>query len=256
MLRNHWVAMGHALFRWRSYFPLLLMPLFIVAALEVGSSLGPARWHRVPEMLGLGMSLIGLILRIIVIGTAPRGTSGRNTRAQKATTLNTRGVYSIIRHPLYFANGIVAVGMATYTGHQWLPLVVAMAALLYYERIVAAEEAFLEERFGEDFRRWASRVPAMWPRLGGFVPAETSFSWRRVCHAEFHAVGAIGATAVLIELLKHYAERGYFFLEMMSLSLAAGSSTICFSGWLWKKFPIRHSLQTGAMLVAGLLSVA
>lgn len=255
MLRNHCVAMGHALFRWRSYFPLLVMPLFIVAALEVGTSLGPARWHRIPEMLGLGMSLIGLMLRIIVIGTAPRGTSGRNTRAQKATILNTRGVYSVIRHPLYFANGIIAVGMATYTGHRWLPLVVATAALLYYERIVAAEEAFLEERFGEDFRRWASRVPAMWPRLGGFVPTETNFGWRRVCRAEFHAAGAIGATCLVIELLKHYAERGHFVPEMMSLSLAAVSATIFLSGWCWKKLPIRRYLQTGAMLVVGLSSV-
>lgn len=247
MLGNHWVAVGNAFFRWRSYLPLAMTPFFITAALEVGSSLGPARWHRTPEILGLTISLVGLIVRMLVVGTAPRGTSGRHTRRQKAATLNTRGVYSIIRHPLYLANAMIALGLATYTGHRWLPLVVATAALLYYERIVAAEEAFLEQRFGEEFQAWACRVPAMWPRLGAFVPAETRFSWRRVCRNEFHAAGVIGATTLVIELLKHYAERGQLFVEAMSLALFAASGLMCVGGWLWKKLPDRRRLQTGAM---------
>jgi protein-S-isoprenylcysteine O-methyltransferase Ste14 len=256
MVRNHWVAMGRALFRWRSYVPLMLTPFFMMAALEVGRSLGPARWHRTPEIVGLTISLFGLVLRIIVVGTAPRGTSGRNTRRQKATVLNTRGIYSIMRHPLYFANGLVALGLASYTGHPWLPLVVATAAVLYYERIVAAEEAFLEERFGDDFRRWASRVPAMWPRIREFVPAETRFSWRRVCRAEFHAAATIGATTVVIELLKHYAERGHFVLERMSFSLATVSGALFVSGWVWKKVPGRRHLLTGAMVALSVSAVA
>ncbi len=56
------------------------------------------------------ISFFGLALRVIVVGHAPYGTSGRNTREQVADTLNTTGMYSIVRHPLYLANYLIILG--------------------------------------------------------------------------------------------------------------------------------------------------
>lgn len=255
MLSNHWVDIGHILFRWRSYIPLALTPLFVIAAVEVGGSLTHGRWHRAPEIVGLGLSLIGLALRGYVVGTAPRGTSGRNTRQQKAVTLNTRGPYSVMRHPLYVANTVMALGLATSTGHRWLPLLVVVAALLYYERIVAAEEAFLEERFGDEFRTWASRVPAMWPRLRARVPAPGRFSWRRVWRSEIHALGVIGGATFVIEVLKHYAERGRLVIDAPSLAISISASLVFLAGWPGKKVAHRSRTQRFDTLMVFVIAI-
>mgnify|MGYP005945208337 FL=1 len=63
----------------------------------------------------LAVSLAGLAVRIHTVGHAPAGTSGRNTRGQVADTLNTTGFYSIIRHPLYFGNLLISLGIVLLT---------------------------------------------------------------------------------------------------------------------------------------------
>src|SRR5262245_19709566 len=93
---------GSFLFRWRSYLP--LAPLFAASyagpRIDPGSAATRVAWDAVC----LAVALIGLAVRVVTVGTAARGTSGRNTRAQKADVLNTTGIYSIVRHPLYVGN--------------------------------------------------------------------------------------------------------------------------------------------------------
>ena len=70
-------------------------------------------------------------------------------------------------------------------------MIVALASLLYHERIAAREERFLEEQFGDEFRRWADDVPAMVPAFGRYVPA-ISVLVARVLGREFHALLSSG----------------------------------------------------------------
>ncbi|PYM20277.1 MAG: hypothetical protein DMD81_02185 [Candidatus Rokuibacteriota bacterium] len=157
------VALGDFFFRWRSYLPFALLPLVILA---VGQS-RPARgrhggelgWEIACVLLSLG----GLALRAYTVGVAAPGTSGRNTREQKAASLNTTGPYSVVRHPLYVANFVIAVGLALFTRAWFLPLVVAALTFGYYACIVQREEVFLRERFGAAFDGWSARVPAVVP---------------------------------------------------------------------------------------------
>lgn len=50
-------------------------------------------------------------------------------------------MYSIVRNPLYFGNLLIAIGLALLPGVWWLLLIVGLAFFIYYERIIAAEEA-------------------------------------------------------------------------------------------------------------------
>ena len=102
------------------------------------------------------MALSAWLIRGLVVGTAPHGTSTRGTRRPTADSLSTLGAYSIVRHPLYIANTLVAVGCSLLSGTWYLPLIVVLLGFIYHERIAAREEAFLQNAFGDSFRDWAS----------------------------------------------------------------------------------------------------
>lgn len=214
---------------------MLLVPVVVAAAAEAGFSLRAQWFHRAPELLGLSSCLMGLGIRVFTVGTAPRGTSGRSTRAMKAALLNTIGIYSLVRHPLYLANALIATGLAIYTGHGWLVLIGALAVALYYERIALAEEAFLEERFGDEFRAWAARVPAVWPRLTGYVPPAMPFSWTAALRRECYAIGVIGTAVLGIDGVKHYAQTGRIDADPLSASIFVFSMAVFLPVWVAKK---------------------
>ena len=107
------------------------------------------------EVCCLLISLAGLAIRCVTVGFAPSGTSGRNTGGLKAARLNTTGMYSIVRHPLYLGNAVILAGVLLFVQVWWFALVGALLALLHYERIIFAEEEFLKRRFGESYERWA-----------------------------------------------------------------------------------------------------
>ena len=93
---------GDRLFRWRSYAPLLLLPILLLCLRETAALLP---WtddgaHHVYLLICYGVSGIGLLVRWAVIAQAPSGTSGRCTSEKIAEQLNTRGLYSAVRHPL------------------------------------------------------------------------------------------------------------------------------------------------------------
>ena len=99
----------------------------------------------------LAVSLLGLVVRIITVGRAPMGTSGRNTREQVANTLNSTGMYSVVRHPLYLGNYLIMMGFALWPHVWWLAVLTTCFYALYYERIMLAEEAFLRRALWRHF---------------------------------------------------------------------------------------------------------
>jgi len=154
------------------------------------------------------VSAVGLALRVVTVGTSPRGTSGRNTRQQKAAVLNTTGPYSVVRHPLYLANYLIGLGLSLFSRTWFLPLIVSLAVLVYYERIAAREEAFLEERFGETFRRWATRVPALMPQVRSYEPPALALDWWRALGREFYAIAEVTTAFFLFDVLEDFAVSG------------------------------------------------
>ena len=140
-LRFEFETSGNWLFKWRSYAPLFIIPLLLYALLTPLES----NILNLLLMLGLITSYIGECIRIYTIAFVPSGTSGRNTRGQRATSLNTQGIYSIVRHPLYFGNFFIFLGPFLYTGNIFVIIIFVLLFWLYYERIMFAEEAFLNK---------------------------------------------------------------------------------------------------------------
>jgi protein-S-isoprenylcysteine O-methyltransferase Ste14 len=200
-LRYQLESSGSWLFKHRSYLPLVILPIFLVCLIS-SHYLGHS--HEINEFWQKGcmaLSFIGLLLRVIVVGHAPYGTSGRNTRTQVADTLNTTGMYSLVRHPLYLANYLIILGFTMEFHVWWLVLLISCIYALYYERIMLAEEAFLRTRFGETFEQWSAVTPAFIPKFGGWKPSPFPFSCRTVLQREYNAFFLIIAVFFMLDVI-------------------------------------------------------
>ncbi len=178
---------GSWLFRYRSFIPLLVIPL---CALCLYSSSDLTRTHLNNEAwqwFCLILSLAGFTVRVITVGHAASGTSGRNTKRQVADTLNTTGMYSIVRNPLYIGNYLILLGFLAVFQNLWLVLLMTCLYLLFYERIIMTEEAFLRQRFGKTFEKWANKTPAFIPRFSQWNSSKHSFTWKEVLSREYNA---------------------------------------------------------------------
>lgn len=215
------LSAGDALFRWRSYLPLVLLPLVGLAILRATYPFGTETTDLAWEACCVGLSLIGMTLRIWTVGVAAPGTSGRNTRKQKAETLNTTGPYSLVRHPLYLANAIIVMGLALFP-HTWLlPPAVAALTLGYYALIAWREEVFLRVRFGHTWKEWAERVPRLWPAFGHFVPAARPWRWREALRREYHGLTLVLVLPFALDVAEDLHETGAFDLDPVWTVIAA-----------------------------------
>ena len=186
--------LGALLFKWRSFTPLLLLPLAVPLLWRNRGAGGGGAWIA----SGLVLCALGQALRLWVIGQVPDGTSGQND-VLMATRLNTGGPYARTRNPLYLGNLGITLGLCL-VAHE--PIVLAAVAALFalqYRAIIAAEEGFLRQRFGADFVAYAARVPRFWPSLGVRVPGGLRpWSLRRALWKEHNPAGSWLAIAVVL----------------------------------------------------------
>jgi len=207
-LQEEFEDLGNRFFRWRSYLPLFMGALFLAALLSYRhpeAAPRPDRWWQLGCLL---VSLAGLGIRFFTVGYAPRGTSGRNTRGQVAEVLNTTGMYSVVRNPLYLGNFIIWLGLALFIKIWWVILIVLLAFTLFYERIIFAEEKFLREKFGEDFLNWAAMTPAIMPRWKNWQPPELSFSWKSAIKREYSSWFAAISSFTVIAIIRDSLRAG------------------------------------------------
>ncbi len=230
---DQFVRDGDRLFRWRSYFPLLLVPALVAGILIDGSPFAGPGFERLWEAASVLVALSGLAVRAWAVGTAPAGTSERSTSSPRAAMLRTTGLYSTVRHPLYLANGLMALGIAMFPGLWYLPVITVLATIVYYERIAAREEAFLEGQFGGTFRDWAARVPAIVPRLSGYVASATPVSWRKILRGEFHGLLVIAASVAVLDACQAWRRDGtasvdpvWAWLAVVSVALFVVSQVV------------------------------
>lgn len=147
-------------------------------------------WIRWRVRLGYPVALVYLALahpspRSMIIGGAI-GVIGLLIRAwaaghlRKHQALAVSGPYAFTRNPLYFGSVILAAGFVVVGKSIWAGAVVAAYLILFYPAVMRREEGELKAHYGEDFDRYASKVPLFWPALrryaGGHVV--TKFSTR------------------------------------------------------------------------------
>ncbi len=202
-LHDTMVKHGHTMFRFRSYLPLLIIPPLLLALKEslwvedmIGDSLEDA-WVGACFLI----SLFGLWIRAYTVGHVPGGTSGRNTQSQRAHKLNTTGMYSIVRNPLYLGNFVIILGVLLSIKVWWLVALGSLVFYIYMERIILAEEKFLTETYGVDYTEWREKTPAIWPDFKLWQKPELPLSIKTVMKREYPGLIAIGAAFFITEFV-------------------------------------------------------
>ncbi|MDA3954061.1 MAG: isoprenylcysteine carboxylmethyltransferase family protein [Bacteroidales bacterium] len=212
---------GNWFFKYRSYLPVILYPLAtIVLILELRNDI------KLPELtwsiICLAVSLLGLLVRILVIGFTPKGTSGRNTSKQVAETVNTKGIYSVVRHPLYLGNFLMWFGIILYVNNIWFDITTILLFWLYYERIMFAEEQFLKGKFGDQYLKWSMTAPPFLPKLKGWQTTELEFSLKNVLKREYNGLFAVGISFAYINVLKNYlTDKKFMITDFWLYTLAS-----------------------------------
>lgn len=152
------------------------------------------------EIVCLFISFIGLTIRILTVGHTPRRTSGRNTKKQIADQLNTTGMYSIVRNPLYLGNFFMGLGVVLFVHLWWLTLIYILVFWLYYERIIFAEEEFLKRKFGDKYLNWVQKTPVFFPNFKLYIKPELPFSLRIVLKREYNGFFAVISIMFVLEI--------------------------------------------------------
>lgn len=162
--------------------------------------------------ISFAVASAGAIVRIFTSGWAALGTSGRAKVAAEASELNTSGPYSLVRNPLYVGRILNFTGLAMLSGSWVFGALVFLIAVLVYERISVYEEEYLRGKFGQAHSAWAKDVPALLPRLTGWVKPKYPFWWKRMIWREQNKLFLL-ATGVF---LTWFARSGFDMVVLTS----------------------------------------
>lgn len=220
ILKDNFKKEGDFLFRYRSCLPLVVIPFFVLCLVSLPQNLLLPRievqnfffldfWlgtdtqvnfvYNTPLVIfALIVGLLGQGIRILVAGYVPRDTSGRNTKAQKAEVLNTTGMYSLCRNPLYLGNFLMMFAPVLLLGNWLFALSFILAFWLYYERIIYAEESFLTQKFGDEYLQWAKNTPAFLPNFRHYTKSNLGFSMRSMLKREYHSLFGLATSLFLV----------------------------------------------------------
>lgn len=179
------IAIGNFFFRFRdALFPIVFVVLAIVFRPVFPMENRAADYAA--DALGLAVALVGQALRVAVIGLAYVRRGGKNRRVY-ADSLVQEGLFAHSRNPLYVGNLLVLLGVMIVHGSPLFLLGGTMFYCFAYCAIVAAEERFLEDKFGDAYRAYCQRVPRFIPVLRGISDTlrGMAFDWRRVVRKEY-----------------------------------------------------------------------
>ena len=152
-------------------------------------------WSSHPTAFAL---LVGLLL----IGAGEALRLWATGFLHKTESLTIVGPYAYLRHPLYLGTLLIASGFALMANTVFAAVLYGLFAFGYFAYYMPyknrIEGARLEARFGDEYRRYATAVPALLPRLHAYVPLgkDAGSAWQQLRFAENHEVGvALGVFA-------------------------------------------------------------
>ncbi len=220
------VIVGNFLFRHRNYiFPILYLILFVPSPKIFDD-------FYIPVIIGLSVALFGQAIRILTIGLVYIIRGGRH-RQIYAKELVTDGIFAHCRNPLYLGNILILTGSGIMSNSLVSLLIFLPLFVFAYQAIVIAEENFLNDRFGPQYKNYLKRVNRWVPNLKGIGNTinSSTFKWRRVIVKEYNSIyiWLTGAVLLILKNYRSYSTAQNFHKSLPFFILVIFSLTVCYS---------------------------
>lgn len=226
------IRIGNFFFKYRNkLFPLIILVLF---ALQPPSEtlLSSKYLASIKDWVAMLIAISGLALRGLVIGYAYIKRGGMNKQVY-AENLVTEGLFGVCRNPLYVGNVLIYVGVFMLHGAPLIMLSGIAAFLFIYQCIVYAEEAYLEEKFGEGYKNYCRDVSRWGINLRRFKASTEgmSFNFGRAIQKDYSTIATTFIMLAVTEIYKQLAtsegdlssqEVRTLFLLILMIGLWAG----------------------------------
>ncbi|MFN5652903.1 MAG: methyltransferase family protein [Flavobacteriia bacterium] len=200
--QNQLEKLGNQFFKYRGQIPVLF---FLAAFILMHFFPKQHNWLDTRyTFTAIGLVVLGHIIRALAVGKRAAHTSGRNRDEQVAEAVNSTGIYSMVRHPLYLGNITTYIGWAVFTGIDWLVPLFLVLFVAYYRLIIYAEEQFLTRKFGQAYLDWKSQTPLLLPAFWKFKANPQPFSIKVVLENEYSGWAASMTTAWVLLLFQTY----------------------------------------------------
>lgn len=177
------VKFGNFIFKYRNVIFPLFFVILVFATRPVLGSVTAEKWRYTA---GIAVALSGQIVRAVTIGLAYIIRGGRN-RQVYAKKLVTDGIFAHSRNPLYLGNILIVIGLGI-AAHSIPFYIIGIPFFLFmYAAIIRAEEHFLADKFGDEYREYCMSVNRLIPRLVGLGKTikSMSFNWSRLIIKEY-----------------------------------------------------------------------
>lgn len=201
------VKFGNWVFHNRNwFFATLYVTMFIPS---------PALTDNLGLQIGLGLTifLLGVMSRGITIGLEyiVRGGLYRKIHAEK---LVTSGIYSICRNPMYFGNLLILLGVGIFANSSLFVFLTTPVFVLLYIAIISAEQAFLENKFGEEYKLYVKNVNAIIPDFTKINKAfeGQKFNLKKVVRKEYNSFYLYLGGLLLLLIYQKHISIVYFFI--------------------------------------------
>ena len=119
----------------------------------------------------LGRIVVGAIAFIAGIGMVIGANRiflriGTNARPSQPTlALATIGMFTWTRNPMYVGGSLALLGIAIGFALDWVILLLVVSLPVVHYGIVLREERYLEGKFGNEYRRYKTKIPRYWWRF-------------------------------------------------------------------------------------------
>jgi protein-S-isoprenylcysteine O-methyltransferase Ste14 len=145
---------------------LIFPPLIPLAALVVGVFLNVFMpLGLLAHVLFEGRIVVGAIAFVVGIGMVIGANRifqriGTNVRPSQPTlVLATKGIFTWTRNPMYMGGSLALLGIGIGFALDWVILLLAVSLPLVHFGIILREERYLERKFGDEYRRYKTKVP-------------------------------------------------------------------------------------------------
>jgi protein-S-isoprenylcysteine O-methyltransferase Ste14 len=137
------------------------------------AALGPSAldaWPAGPIVAFAGCALVGVATLVVIVAQHQMGASWRIGIDPSPTSLVTRGLFRVVRNPIFTGMIATTLGLSLLLPCGWTIMTSAMTIVVIAIQ-TRLEEEHLEALHGDSYLRYAARVGRFFPGVGCYARA-------------------------------------------------------------------------------------